>query len=81
MERKEIHELEQPCTRVTQLTHHGEIHGTRRQVPQDKIYNQALTPWRRVNKSPPSPFKTKTIMKILKIMKGAQGLLRMSRPG
>jgi hypothetical protein len=62
MERKEIHELEQPCTRVTQLTHHGEIHGTRRRVPQDKIYNQALTPWRRVNKSPSSPFKTKAIM-------------------
>jgi hypothetical protein len=61
--------------------HHGEIHRTRRRVPQDKIYNQALTPWRRVNKSPPSPFKTKTIMKILKIIKGAQGLLRISRPG
>jgi hypothetical protein len=31
-----------------------------------------LTPWKKVNKSPPSPFKT---------MKGAQGLSRMSRLG
>jgi hypothetical protein len=23
---------------------------------------KALTPWKKVNKSPPSPFKTKTIM-------------------
>jgi hypothetical protein len=44
MEKKEVHELEQPCTRVTQLTHHGEIHGTRRRVPQEKINNQTLTP-------------------------------------
>jgi hypothetical protein len=34
-----------------------------------------------VNKSSPSPFKTKTIMKILKIMKGAQGRSRISRSG
>jgi hypothetical protein len=56
MERKEIHELQQLCTRETQLTHYEEIHGTRRSII------KALTPWKKVNKSPPSPFKTKTIM-------------------
>jgi hypothetical protein len=78
MERKEIHELHQPtlgkhssCIIERSIEQEDECHKTR----------STLTPWRRVNKSPPSPFKTKTIMKILKIMKGAQELSRILRSG
>jgi len=54
---EEIHELQQPRTRKTQLTERSieqeyECHKTR----------STLTPWKRVNKSPPGLFKTKTIM-------------------
>jgi hypothetical protein len=82
MERKEIHELQQLCTRETQLTYHEEIHGTRRKVPRNKIYNQSTHSIEEGEQISTKPLQDKDHNgETLKTMKGAQGLTRTSRSG